>query len=205
MLKRIRYILWAVVAAAVIVIAVAWTRSLIPAARSPQPTFSTAEIGGQFTLTSHKGESFSDTDLNGKPFALFFGFTHCPDICPTTLWELSELMKKLGPDADRLTVVFVTVDPERDTTEALANYLTSFDPRIVGLTGTPVQIEAMIKLYRAYSKKVPTSDDGYTMDHTAIVYLMDREGRFAGTLDRHEQGNVQIEKLRRLITKATTS
>lgn len=114
-------------------------------------------------------------------------------------------MKKLGSDADRLTVVFVTVDPERDTVEAIANYLSSFDPRIVGLTGKPEQVEAMVKAYRAYSKKVPTTGGGYMMDHTASVYLMDRNGRFCGTLDRHEQTDIQLEKLRRLVSKSKPS
>lgn len=193
--------LWALVGAAVVVLAAASVGLLNPGGRIPQSKFLVADIGGRFQLTSHKGELVSDADLKGKPFALFFGFTHCPDVCPTTLWELSEFMKKPGPDADELTVVFVTVDPERDTVDVLDNYLTSFDPRIIGLTGTSQQIETMIKLFRAYSKKVPTAGDAYTMDHTATVYLMDREGRFVGTLDRHEQTNIQLEKLRRLVNR----
>lgn len=202
MLRVLRYILWAAVGAAAVVLLAAWIGLLNIVPRLSQPAFTVADIGGRFTLTNHKGQSVSDADLKGKPYALFFGFTHCPDICPTTLWELSELLKKLGPDGDRLTVVFVTVDPERDTVEAMANYLSSFDPRIVGLTGKSEQVEAMVKAYRAYSKKVPTDGGGYTMDHTASVYLMDRDGRFSGTLDRHEQANIQLEKLHRLIDKA---
>ncbi len=202
MLRVFRYMLWAAVGAAAVVLLAAWIGWLNIIPRVSQPAFTVSDIGGRFTLTNHKGQSVSDADLKGKPYALFFGFTHCPDICPTTLWELSELLKKLGPDADRLTVIFVTVDPERDTVEAMANYLTSFDPRIVGLTGKPEQVEAMVKAYRAYSKKVPTNGGGYTMDHTASIYLMDRDGRLSGTLDRHEQANIQLEKLHRLIDKS---
>lgn len=205
MLRALRYILWAPVGAAAIVLFAVSVGLLKPGSRIPQPGFSVADIGGPFQLTSHKGELVSDADLKGKPFALFFGFTHCPDVCPTTLWELSELMKALGPDAEKLTVVFVTVDPERDTVDVLSNYLTSFDPRLVGLTGTPEQTESMIKLFRAYSKKVPTAGDGYTMDHTATVYLMNREGKLAGTLDRHEQASIHLEKLRRLVNRPGTS
>ena len=115
-------------------------------------------------------------------------------------WDLSELRKELGPDADELTVVFVTVYPERDGAEVLADYLPSFNRRIVGLTGTRRQIDAVDKLYRAYSKKVSTTGGDYTMDHTATVYLMDQEGRFFGRLDRREQRDVQLKTLRRLIS-----
>jgi protein SCO1 len=202
MLRALRYVLWAAVGAAAVVLLAAWMGWPNIASRVSQPAFTVADIGGRFTLTNHKGQSVSNADLKGTPYALFFGFTHCPDVCPTTLWELSELLKKLGPDADRLNIFFVTVDPERDTVEALANYLSAFDPRIVGLTGKPEQIEAMVKAYRAYSKKVPTNSGGYTMDHTAVVYLMSWDGRFSGTLDRHEQANIQLEKLCRLIDKS---
>jgi protein SCO1/2 len=101
----------------------------------------TVTIGGPFTLTTPTGDRLSDADLRGRPFAVFFGFTHCPEVCPTTLWEMSEALKALGPDADRLKVLFISVDPARDTGEVLVNYLQSFDPRIVGLTGTEEEIE----------------------------------------------------------------
>lgn len=202
MLRKIRYLLWVAVAVSLAVLAAVSTGLITPVARSPSPQFSTADFGGSFTLTNHNGEPFTETNLKGKPYAVFFGFTHCPDVCPTTLWELSELMKKLGPDATKLTIIFVTVDPERDSQEALASYLSSFDPRFVGLTGTLQQIDAMTKLYRAYYKKVPANGGGYTMDHTATVYLMDRKGRLAGALDPQERDNIKLEKLRRLIADA---
>lgn len=160
-----------------------------------------ARIGGPFTLTTQTGAKLSDTDLKGKPFAVFFGFTHCPEICPTTLWEMSEALKALGTDADKLRVLFISVDPERDTSEFLADYLQSFDSRIIGLTGTQEEIDAVGKSYRAYWRKVPTEGGDYTMDHTASVFLMDAEGRFVGTISYGEESAVRLEKLRRLIAE----
>ena len=137
-----------------------------------------AAIGGPFTLTDQNGREFSDRDLKGRPFLVFFGFTHCPDVCPTALFEMSEIMRALGPDADRTRVVFITVDPERDTPAVIKDYLSSFDPHLVGLTGDAAAIAAVAKAYRVYFKKVPLDQGGYTMDHTAIIYLMDKDGRF---------------------------
>lgn len=135
-------------------------------------------IGGPFKLIDQDGKALGDADLKGKPFLVFFGFTHCPDICPTTLFEVSEVFRALGKDADRANALFVTVDPERDTSEKLKDYLSSFDPHLRALTGDAAAIAAMEKAYRVYSKKVSLEGGGYTMDHTALVYLMDKEGRF---------------------------
>jgi protein SCO1/2 len=135
-------------------------------------------VGGAFKLTDQNGATVTDTDLKGKPFLVFFGFTHCPDICPTTLFEVSEVMRALGPKADGTRALFVTVDPERDTPKVMKDYLSSFDPHLIGLSGTPEAVEKMTKAYRVYSRKVPTKDGDYTMDHTALVYLMDKQGRF---------------------------
>src|SRR5207248_9646949 len=137
-----------------------------------------AAIGGPFTLTDQNGRTVTDQDFKGRPFLVFFGFTHCPDICPTTLFEVSEIMRNLGPDGDRMRAIFVTVDPERDTPAALKEYLSSFDPRLSGLTGDSDAIAAVARSYRAFYRKVPLEQGGYTMDHTAIVYLMDKQGRF---------------------------
>ena len=158
-----------------------------------------AKIGGPFTLERTNGSSFTDRDLAGKPYAMFFGFTHCPEVCPTTLWEASGWLKELGTDADRIAIYFVTVDPERDTGELLAEYLTSFDPRITGLTGTNEQIEQIKQAYRVYARKVPLEDGDYTMDHTASMYLMHGDGNFAGTIAYQENSETAIAKLRRLI------
>ena len=155
-------------------------------------------IGGPFRLTSHEGKPFTDADLKGKPFAVFFGFTHCPEVCPTTLYDLTQDLASLGADADKLRVAFITVDPAQDTPELMKTYLSSFDPRIVGLTGTEEEIAAAAKAYKIYYRKVPT-DSGYTMDHSATVFLMDSEGDFYGTSNFQEAQDVRRAKLRQLI------
>src|SRR6266496_2885544 len=137
-----------------------------------------AAIGGPFKLIDQNGQMVTDQDLKGRPFLVFFGFTHCPEVCPTTLFEVSEILRKLGPDADRVGALFVTIDPERDTAPVLKDYLSSFDPHLAALTGDLADIAAVAKAYRAYFKKVPLEGSDYTMDHTAIVYLMDKQGRF---------------------------
>ncbi|MFD2184506.1 SCO family protein [Rhodoplanes azumiensis] len=137
-----------------------------------------AAVGGPFRLVDQDGQPISDTDLRGKPFLMFFGFTHCPDVCPTALFEASELLRALGPDAGRTAVLFVSVDPERDTPAVLKDYLSSFEPGLRGVTGTPEAIAAVAKAFRVYYRKVPLEAGDYTMDHTAIVYLMDKQGKF---------------------------
>ncbi len=136
-------------------------------------------IGGPFKLIDQNGSPITDQDLKGKPFLVFFGYTHCPDVCPTTLFDLSELMRVLGKDAQRLHVLFVTVDPERDTSAVMKDYLSSFDSHLIGATGDRKAVDAVERVYRVYAKKVPTGNDAdYSMDHTALVYLMDRDGKF---------------------------
>lgn len=152
-------------------------------ARQGQSTTGTASVGGPFTLIAQDGTKLTDQDLRGAPFLVFFGFTHCPDICPTKLFEISEVLRAAGPKGEKLRALFVTVDPERDTPETMKSYLGSFDPRIVGLSGDRPAIDAMIKAYRAYSRKVPLQGDDYTMDHTALVYLMGKDGGFIGAFN----------------------
>jgi protein SCO1/2 len=135
-------------------------------------------IGGPFTLTDQDGKTVTDADFKGKPQLVFFGYTHCPDVCPTTLFEVSEVLHALGGDADKARALFISIDPERDTPSVLKDYLSSFDPHLRGLTGTVDQITAAEKSYRVYAKKVPGTNGEYTMDHTALVYLMDKQGRF---------------------------
>ncbi|TPQ42715.1 copper-binding protein [Bradyrhizobium guangdongense] len=137
-----------------------------------------AAIGGPFQLTDQNGKTVTDKDLKGKPTLIFFGYTHCPDVCPTSLFEISEVMRALGKDAGRVNAVFMSVDPERDTPAIMKDYLSSFDPHLEGLSGDPAEVEKVIKSYRVYAKKIPGKDGDYTMDHTALIYLMDREGRF---------------------------
>ncbi len=137
-----------------------------------------AAIGGPFQLTDTSGQTVTDKNLLGRPTLIFFGFTHCPDVCPTSLFEMSEVLRAMGKDADRVNAYFVSVDPERDTGAAMKDYLSSFDPHLKGLTGTPDEVAKVIADYRVYARKVPLKDGDYTMDHTALIYLMDRDGHF---------------------------
>jgi protein SCO1/2 len=156
-----------------------------------------ASIGGPFQLTDQDGRTITDRDLKGRPFLVFFGFTHCPEICPTVLFEISEIFRKLGPDADRARALFITVDPERDTPTLLKEYLSNFDPHVVGLTGDADAIAAVAKAYRAVYRKVPLDQGGYTMDHTAIVYLMDKEGRFVAPFSLKRTMDLAAAELRK--------
>jgi protein SCO1 len=135
-------------------------------------------IGGAFQLTDQTGQAVTEKELQGRPTLIFFGFTHCPDVCPTSLFEISEVLRAMGADADRVNAYFISVDPERDTADTMKDYLSSFDPHLKGLTGAPPDVAKVLSEYRVYSKKVPLKDGDYTMDHTALVYLMDRDGRF---------------------------
>jgi protein SCO1/2 len=158
-----------------------------------------AAVGGPFRLEDQNGKPVSDADMKGHPFLVFFGFTHCPDICPTTLFEISQVLKALGPDADRTGALFITVDPERDTPAALRDYLSNFDPHLRGLTGDPAAISQATKAYRVYAKKVPLDNGDYTMDHTAIVYLMDKEGRFVAPFDTKRTPEAEAAEVRRYL------
>ena len=151
-----------------------------------------------FRLVDQDGRAVTEKDFKGKPTAWFFGFTHCPDVCPTTLSALSQALDRLGPEADRLKIVFVTVDPERDSPDVLREYLSSFDPRIIGLTGSPEEVAATVKGHFAHQAKVPMRDGGYTMEHTSKVLLRAADGRFVGTLDHQEPVESQLQKLRAL-------
>jgi protein SCO1/2 len=150
------------------------------------PGDSASAIGGPFKLIDQNGKTITETGFKGRPLLVFFGYTHCPDICPTTLFEMSEVLHALGKDADRVSALFITVDPERDTAPVMKDYLSSFDPHLRGATGDQKAIDAVEKDYRVYAKKVPTKNGDYSMDHTALVYLMDKEGRFVAPfkLDR---------------------
>jgi protein SCO1/2 len=169
------------------------------AGKSPAPTPAASAIGGPFRLVDHNGRVVTDEGLKGKPFLVFFGFTHCPDVCPTTLFEVSEILTRLGSDAERVNALFVTVDPERDTAEKLKDYLSSFHPQLRGVTGTPAEIAVIEKAYRVYAKKVPLESGGYTMDHTALVYLMDKEGRFVAPFNMKRTPEEAARELRRYL------
>jgi protein SCO1/2 len=157
-----------------------------------------ATVGGPFTLVDQNGAAVTEKVLAGKPSLIFFGFTHCPDVCPTTLYEMTQLYAALGADADKVQSFFITVDPERDTPQQLKAYLASFDPHIVGLTGERSALDPVLKAYRVYSKKVPTGGDDYTMDHTALVYLMDKKGQFVGAFNLQRPPAESVQDLARL-------
>lgn len=142
-----------------------------------------SSVGGPFTLVDQDGKRVTERDFAGATHLVFFGFTHCPDVCPTTLQQIGDVLQALGPKGRDTKALFVAIDPARDTPEALKAYLASFDPRIVGLTGTPEQVAATVKAYRAYVRKVPTKGDDYTMEHTALVYVMDGRNRFINALN----------------------
>lgn len=159
-----------------------------------------SSVGGPFALVNHHGEPVSEQDFLGEPHLVFFGFTHCPDVCPTKLWEMSEILAYVSESRGRdIRALFITVDPERDTPEILQNYLSSFDDRIVGLTGTPEAVADAVRTFRAYARRVPLDDGDYTMEHTAIVYIMDARGRFVAGLDTtRAPADAAAELLRRI-------
>jgi protein SCO1/2 len=144
------------------------------------PSTGKALVGGPFTLVDHTGKTVTEKDFRGRYMLVYFGFTHCPDVCPTGLQVMSAALEKVGAKADQVTPILITVDPERDTPEQLASYVPSFHPRLVGLTGSPEQVGAALKSYRVYAKKVddPKSAAGFTFDHTSLLYLMDRNGDY---------------------------
>ena len=170
---------------------------LLVAGRDVSPIAQTAAIGGPFELIDQDGRPVSDRDFKGRPFLVFFGFTNCPDVCPTTLFEISEVLRALGPDADKVNALFVTVDPERDRPEQIKDYLSSFDPNLKGLTGSPEAVAEIVSGYRVYAKKVPLKDGDYTMDHTAIVYLMDKNGQFVAPFSLKRRPEEAAADLRR--------
>ncbi len=142
-----------------------------------------SSIGGPFALIDQNGARVTDADFKGKPLIVFFGYTHCPDVCPTLLSDMTGMLNALGK-TEQVSALFITVDPERDTPQVLKDYLSSFDPRIVGLTGDPAAIQAAEHAYRVYAKKVPDANGvDYSMDHTAVVYVMDKDGRFVNALN----------------------
>lgn len=149
---------------------------------SNKPAETQAAIGGPFQLTAHNGQQLSERDLLGRPYLVFFGYTHCPDVCHTTLFEMSEILRELGPEA-KIGALFVTVDPERDSPEVLKDYLSNFDPRIIGLTGPHPQLDPMLREYRIFFKRSPGKEEDYSVDHTTVVYLMDKDGRFVSTFN----------------------
>jgi protein SCO1/2 len=192
---RILLVLGAFVAGLVLFSAVIF----IVTGRTPAPIAMTSAVGGPFKLTDQNGKTITDADMKGHAFLVFFGFTHCPDVCPTTLFDVSEVFRSLGPDGKDVRALFITVDPERDTPAVLKDYLSSFDPRIVGVTGDDASIKAAEKAYRVYAKKVPLDGGSYTMDHTAIVYLMNKDGHFVAPFSLKRRPEESAADLKRYL------
>ncbi|TBW34499.1 SCO family protein [Siculibacillus lacustris] len=201
LLQKFRAVVWAAIVVLIVGLAVRYAvRDTIPPDQVPamRPV---SGIGGPFAMVDQQGRPFTEADLKGRATAMFFGYTYCPDVCPTTLLEASQWMAQLGADAERFRVVFVTVDPERDTPAKLAEYLGSFDPRFVGLSGDRAATDKILAAYRVFARKVEGKDGDYTMDHTAATYLLDAEGRFVGVINFQEPTDKALAKIRNLITR----
>lgn len=160
-------------------------------------------FGGSFELTAADGSTVTDKTLAGKPYAIFFGFTRCPDVCPTNLARMARLRQKLGPDGDKFAIVFVSVDPEHDTREGIGKYVALFNTPIIGLTGTPEQLARIQKGFAVYVKRVPLDpakpDGDYTIDHTAATYLMTAGGQLQSIIAHEEADELALAKLKRLV------
>jgi protein SCO1/2 len=196
--RQARLIIWALCAVVIVAIGVFFLTSPKPQ-QAPARMVTSASFGGQFTLLNSDGQPFGTDQLKGKPYVLFFGFTHCPDTCPTTLARLVKLRRDAGGDG-AFDIVFVTVDPERDGPKEMGTYSKAFGAPIIGLTGSPQQIDQVKKEFGIFSEKVPTGDGDYTVDHTATVLLFDRDGKFVATIAPDEQDRPAVDKLKRMIT-----
>ena len=195
-MRRLRLILWAIIALTLAALAFV---SLRPQQKPPQPApMALTSFGGPFTLTGSDGKPFSSSKLNGEPYALFFGFTRCPDVCPTTLARLVRLRQQLGAGDQSFQIVFVSVDPDRDTPAEVGKYTGLFNSPVIGLTGSHAQIEQVKKQFGIFSQKVPVGGDDYTVNHTATVLLFDRDGQFAGTIATDETDPPALAKLKRI-------
>ncbi len=159
-----------------------------------------AGVGGNFEAVFTNGTPITQEDLKGRPHVMFFGFTHCPDVCPTTLYEAGQWLEALGEDGNKLDVYFVSIDPERDTAPVLAEYLTAFDKRIKGITGSVEQINRMVKKWHVFVEKDGGGED-YNVNHTATTFLMNSKGEFVRTISYGEDNKVAITKLRKLIAE----
>ena len=159
-------------------------------------------IGGPFALVDGDGKTVTDRDFRGKYMLVYFGYTYCPDVCPTTLNEVANALDKLGPKADRIQPIFITVDPKRDTPEVMKKYVASFGPRVVGLTGTPDEIASVAKEYRVYYAEHRTGPgpNDYTMDHSSLLYLMGPNGQFVAPVRADESGKQMAADLDKLIS-----
>jgi cytochrome oxidase Cu insertion factor (SCO1/SenC/PrrC family) len=170
-------------------------------AMAPIKTVGQALVGGPFTLTDHTGKRVTDQDFRGRFMLVYFGYTLCPDVCPSGLQVIAAALDKLGPKADAIVPIFITLDPQHDTPEQLAQYVKSFHPRLIGLTGSQAEIEAVAKEYRVYVQRVDDakSTAGYTIDHSAILYVMDRDGSFRTHFTHAVSADALAERLAKLL------
>ncbi|MEP3437160.1 MAG: SCO family protein [Hoeflea sp.] len=197
-MKAIRLVLWALIAALAVALGwftYEWQKTENQIAAKP--------YGVPFELVDQSGNPITQAAFVGRPTALFFGFTHCPEVCPTTLFELDGWLKQVDPDGDRIGAYFITVDPERDSPELLGNYVSGVTDRVIGISGPPEKVAQVIKGFNIYAKKVPVDtqdpDGDYTMDHTASVFLLDAKGRFKSTIAWGENPDTAIAKLENLL------
>jgi protein SCO1 len=192
-LKLLRYALWALVAAA----ATFATVIFIQQRNGNVTLLPEIKLGAPFTLVDQNNTPITEAAMAGQPFVLFFGFTNCPEVCPTTLYELTDYFDQLGDEVKNVRGFFVSVDPERDTPQVLKDYISSF-PRITGITGDAAEIEKLKSAWKIYAKKVPLEGGGYTMDHTASTFLVKADGSLMGTIAYGEKAGTALAKLKRL-------
>lgn len=199
-MRKVRILLWVLVALALVAAGLLLVRR--PVSERPQSTAAPARLGGPFTLTGVDGKTYPSTNLAGRPYAIFFGFTHCPDVCPTTLARLIRLRRQLRDGSKPFEIVFVTVDPDRDGPKELATYLSLFQEPIIGLTGAHPRIDHAKRQFGIFSEKVPDAAGGYTVDHTATVLLFDRTGAFVSTISPDEGDAAALAKFKRISAPA---
>lgn len=198
-LRMLRWALWGLVAIAALAFALLLLRPSADAGRV-EPGLPGFTLGGPFTLTGTDGKPFSSAALQGQPYAVFFGFTNCPDVCPNTLGRLAKLRKQLGKGEDSFQIVFISVDPKRDTPKAVGDYVQLFGTPIIGLTGSEAEVADVAKRHAIYQAKVEdeTAPDGYTVDHGAAVLLFGRDGKFVATIAQEEGDTPALDKLKRI-------
>jgi len=195
-LSKVRRLLWVLAGAAASLSTVLFFVWAPPPAPTIISSSDKAAITEPFELTSHKEKPFTQLNILGKPTLIFFGFLSCPDVCPTTLNDITGWLEALGSDANRLNTVYISVDPARDTPQLMSDYLSSFDRRIVGVTGPEVELQKLTTPLGVFYEKQKTGDGDYTMNHTASVLLLGRDGALKRTIDYHEKRSIAVEKIR---------
>jgi protein SCO1/2 len=197
-----RYALLAIAFAGLLVVAagVLLALAMRETPRGAAGTALASAIGGPFHLIDQNGKPVSDADLKGKWQLVFFGYTHCPDTCPTALNEIALALDRLGMKRDEVEIVFITVDPERDTPDVLKSYVQSFDAPIIALTGSPDAVAQAAKAYRVFYAKHPRGDGDYDMDHSAVIYVMNPEGRFTATFTPDSSADSIVQRLQKLLS-----